>query len=120
MEVPELLEVPLPGALVLPLLVEPEVVPVVLLSGALVLPLVVPAVLLVVPDDLFDVPLLTGAVSPSALLEENPSPATGTPRAFHIQDGDVAECRITGPDGFEMTPLVNPVVDLKKHPEKEA
>lgn len=73
-EVPELLEVPLPGALVLPLLVEPEVVPVVLLPGALVLPLVVPAVLLVVPDDLFDVPLLTGAVSPSALLEENPSP----------------------------------------------
>ena len=63
MEVPELLEVPLPGALVLPLLVEPEVVPVVLLPGALVLPLVVPAVLLVVPDDLFDVPLLTGAVS---------------------------------------------------------
>ena len=46
--------------------------------------------------------------------------STGTPRAFHIQDGDVAECRITGPDGFEMTPLVNPVVDLKKHPEKEA
>ena len=45
--------------------------------------------------------------------------STGTPRAFHIQDGDVAECRITGPDGFEMTPLVNPVVDLKKHPEKE-
>ena len=39
--------------------------------------------------------------------------STGTPRAFHIQDGDVAECRITGPDGFEMTPLVNPVVDLK-------
>ena len=22
------------------------------------------------------------------------------------------------PDGFEMEPLVNPVVDLKKHPEK--
>ena len=46
--------------------------------------------------------------------------STGTPRAFHIQDGDIAECRITGPDGFEMEPLVNPVVDLKKHPEKEA
>ena len=45
--------------------------------------------------------------------------STGTPRAFHIQDGDVAECRITGPDGFEMAPLLNPVVDLKKHPEKE-
>jgi len=44
--------------------------------------------------------------------------STGTPRAFHIQDGDVAECRIYGPDGFEMAPLVNPVVDLKKHPEK--
>ena len=44
--------------------------------------------------------------------------ATGTPRAFHIQDGDVAECRIVGPDGFAMGPLVNPVVDLKKHPEK--
>ena len=44
--------------------------------------------------------------------------STGTPRAFHIQDGDIAECRIQGPDGFEMRPLVNPVVDLKKHPEK--
>ena len=44
--------------------------------------------------------------------------STGTPRAFHIQDGDVAECRIYGPDGFEMAPLVNPVVDLKKHPEQ--
>ena len=41
--------------------------------------------------------------------------STGTPRAFHIQDGDVAECRILGPDGFSMEPLVNPVVDLKKH-----
>lgn len=45
--------------------------------------------------------------------------STGTPRAFHIQDGDVAECRILGPDGFEMAPLVNPVVDLKLHPEKQ-
>ena len=44
--------------------------------------------------------------------------STGTPRAFHIQDGDVAECRIVGPDGFAMEPLKNPVVDLKKHPEK--
>ena len=44
--------------------------------------------------------------------------STGTPRAFHIQDGDVAECRIYGPNGFSMEPLVNPVVDLKKHPEK--
>lgn len=44
--------------------------------------------------------------------------STGTPRAFHIQDGDIAECRIQGPDGFEMAPLVNPVVDLKKHSEK--
>ena len=25
---------------------------------------------------------------------------------------------IYGPDGFSMEPLVNPVVDLKKHPEK--
>lgn len=33
---------------------------------------------------------------------------TGTPRAVHIQQGDVAECRI---DGFE--PLKNPVIDLK-------
>lgn len=41
--------------------------------------------------------------------------STGTPRAFHIQDGDVAECRIVGPDGFEMEPLKNPVVDLKLH-----
>lgn len=40
--------------------------------------------------------------------------STGTPRAFPIEDGDVAECRITGPDGFRMEPLVNPVVDLKK------
>ena len=45
--------------------------------------------------------------------------STGTPRAFHIQDCDMAECRIVGPDGFEMRPLLNPVVDLKKHPEKE-
>ena len=44
--------------------------------------------------------------------------STGTHRAFHIQDGDIAECRIVGPDGFEMRPLLNPVVDLKKHPEK--
>ena len=44
--------------------------------------------------------------------------STGTPRAFHLQDGDVAECRIYGPDGFEMAPLVNPVVDLKLHPDK--
>lgn len=33
---------------------------------------------------------------------------TGTPRAVHIQHGDVAECRI---DGFEA--LKNPVIDLK-------
>ena len=32
-----------------------------------------------------------------------------------IQDGDIAECRIVGPDGFEMEPLKNPVVDLKLH-----
>lgn len=43
--------------------------------------------------------------------------STGTPRAFHIQDGDTAECRIIGPDGFAMEPLVNPVVDLKLHSE---
>ncbi|WP_279011027.1 fumarylacetoacetate hydrolase family protein [Synergistes jonesii] len=41
--------------------------------------------------------------------------STGTPRAFHIQDGDIAECRIVGPNGFEMEPLKNPVVDLKLH-----
>ena len=45
--------------------------------------------------------------------------STGTPRAFPIQDGDMAECRIYGPNGFSMEPLVNPVVDLKKHPEKQ-
>ena len=45
--------------------------------------------------------------------------STGTPRAFPIQDGDLAECRIYGPDGFAMEPLTNPVVDLKKHPELE-
>ena len=43
--------------------------------------------------------------------------STGTPRAFEIKEGDQAECRIFGPDGFEMRPLVNPVVDLKLHPE---
>ncbi len=45
---------------------------------------------------------------------------TGTPRAFALSDGDVAECRIVGPDGFSMEPLRNPVVDLKKHPERGA
>lgn len=45
--------------------------------------------------------------------------STGTPRAFHIQDGDIAECRIFGPDGFEMRPLLNPVVDLKRRPQQE-
>ncbi len=35
--------------------------------------------------------------------------STGTPRAVHINDGDVVECWI---DGF--APLKNPVVDLKK------
>jgi len=34
--------------------------------------------------------------------------STGTPRAVHINDGDVVECRI---DGFES--MTNPVVDLK-------
>lgn len=34
--------------------------------------------------------------------------STGTPRAVHINDGDVIECWI---DGFE--PLKNPVIDLK-------
>ena len=45
--------------------------------------------------------------------------STGTPRAFHVQDGDVAECRIYGADGFSMEPLVNPVVDLKLHPDQQ-
>lgn len=45
--------------------------------------------------------------------------STGTPRAFHIQDGDVAECQIYGPNGFEMAPLRNPVIDLKKHPDQK-
>ena len=39
--------------------------------------------------------------------------STGTPRAVHIQDGDMLECRIFGPDGFAMEPLINPVIDLK-------
>ena len=39
--------------------------------------------------------------------------STGTPQAFPIAEGDVAECRIVGPDGFEMEPLINPVIDLK-------
>ena len=46
--------------------------------------------------------------------------STGTPRAFRLADGDIAECRIVGPDGFSMEPLKNPVVDLKKHPEKSS
>ena len=45
--------------------------------------------------------------------------STGTPRAFPLQDGDMAECRIYGPNGFSMEPLVNLVVDLKKHPERQ-
>ena len=44
--------------------------------------------------------------------------STGTPRAFPIQDGDIAECRIQGPGGFSMEPLVNSVIDLKIHPDK--
>ncbi len=44
--------------------------------------------------------------------------STGTPRAFAIHEGDVAECRITGPQGFSMEPLQNPVTDLKLHPER--
>lgn len=44
--------------------------------------------------------------------------STGTPRAFPLADGDQAECRIYGPDGFSMEPLINPVTDLKKHPER--
>ncbi|WP_369284156.1 fumarylacetoacetate hydrolase family protein [Oscillibacter sp. GMB15532] len=43
--------------------------------------------------------------------------STGTPRAFELQDGDIAECRIYGPSNFEMRPLLNPVVDLKLHPK---
>ena len=39
--------------------------------------------------------------------------STGTPRAFPIAQGDIAECRIFGPDGFVMEPLKNPVIDLK-------
>ena len=46
--------------------------------------------------------------------------STGTPRAFEIKEGDLAECRICGPDGFEMAPLTNQVLDLKKHPEIKA
>lgn len=44
--------------------------------------------------------------------------STGTPRAVHIEDGDTVECRIFGPNDFSMEPLINPVVDLKKHPKK--
>ena len=43
--------------------------------------------------------------------------STGTPRAFPIAEGDRAECRILGPDGFALAPLVNPVRDLKLHPD---
>ncbi len=45
--------------------------------------------------------------------------STGTPRAFPLKDGDIAECRIVGPGGFAMTALRNPVTDLKLHPEQE-
>lgn len=40
--------------------------------------------------------------------------STGTPRAFAINNGDTAECRIIGPDGFSMEPLINPVIGGKK------
>lgn len=43
--------------------------------------------------------------------------STGTPRAFPIVEGDTAECRIMGPNHFQMEPLRNPVIDLKQHPE---
>lgn len=39
--------------------------------------------------------------------------STGTPRAVAIQEGDIMECRIYGPNGFEIMPCVNPVIDLK-------
>ncbi len=44
--------------------------------------------------------------------------STGTPRAFPIAEGDTAECRIMGPNHFQMEPLRNPVIDLKQHPER--
>lgn len=44
--------------------------------------------------------------------------STGTPRAFSIAEGDIAECRIMGPNHFQMEPLRNPVIDLKQHPER--
>ncbi len=37
--------------------------------------------------------------------------STGTPKAVHVHEGDVVECRI---DGFPT--LTNPVIDLKKRP----
>ena len=40
--------------------------------------------------------------------------STGTPRAFAINNGDTAECRIIGPDGFSMESLINPVIGGKK------
>lgn len=40
--------------------------------------------------------------------------STGTPRAFAINNGDTAECRIIGPDGFSMESLVNPVIGEKR------
>ena len=40
--------------------------------------------------------------------------STGTPRAFAINNGDKAECRIIGPDGFSMEPLVNPGIGEKR------
>ena len=35
---------------------------------------------------------------------------TGTPRAFEIHEGDLAECRIKGFNDFDPLPLVNPVI----------
>lgn len=94
--VPDVPEEAFPGALVLPPVelpvplellpgaadVLPEVVPFVLVPGAFEVLPAFPLVLPVVADDLFpeeEVPLLTGAVSPSALFEENPSPTMPGP-----------------------------------------
>lgn len=44
--------------------------------------------------------------------------STGTPAPLRSTTGTWPSAGSTVPDGFEMEPLVNPVVDLKKHPEK--
>ena len=62
----------------------------------------------VVSNMTFSPPRLVSFQSKVATMLPGDIICTGTPRAVHIQDGDIAECRI---DGFEV--LKNPVIDCK-------